>query len=910
MTPCISEWTRPQPFGRSITLAVLASLLYITGLARVATAMTSPADDAARARISSSYGDLPLSFELNRGQTDNQVRYLARGQGYSLFLAPRQAVLSLRAPGTGPSGVVGGKAAGDSAHAQVSGREAVVRMRLANANSNPILSGLDPIAGKSNYFIGNDPEKWQSDVPHYARVKYHSVYPGIDLVYYGKQRQIEYDFVVAAGVDPRRIELVFDGTRRLSLDNEGNLILATAGGHLMQHKPVVYQERDGVRASVEGRYVLRGGNRAGFRVGRYDASRPLVIDPVLSYSTYLGGSGKDFSFGIAVDSAGNAYIPGFTASTNFPTSAGGYQRLPGTSDSGDAFVTKLNATGTALVYSTYLGGGDIDIATSIAVDSSGNAYFTGYTASTNFPVSAGAYQVASRGGAPGETPFDAFVAKLNPTGNALVYSTLIGGNRQDYGASIAVDAGGIVYVAGVTGSSNFPTTAGAFQTVYGGGTYDAFVLKLNATGTGLAYSTLLGGNGWESGFGIAIDGSGNAYISGRTASANFPTTAGAFQRTYGGGTFDAFATKLNTTGTGLVYSTFLGGDAQDYGGRIALDAAGNAYVTGNTGSSNFPTTPGAYQRVYGGGASDAFVTKFNATGSGLVYSTYVGGRYEDEGHGIVVDVTGNAYVAGYTGSDNFATTADAHQTVFGGAIEDAFVIKLNPSGSTLLYSTLLGGSGEDEGFGIALDSNGNVYMSGYSSSPNFPVTPGAFRTAYGGGQFDSIVAKFKGLGMPQTVLPTVVEFYNASLDNFFITADPNEQAAVNNGAAGPGWVMTGNNFIAGGPSKVCRFYGSLSPGPNSHFYTIDPAECQSLKNIQATTPATQKRWNFESNDFSSSIAANGQCGSGLIPVYRAYNNGFARAVDSNHRITANLAAYQAQLAKGWLAEGVVMCAPQ
>ena len=697
--------------------------------------MTPPPDAATQAQVSSSYGKLPLSFEMNRGQTDSQVKFLARGQGYGLFLTPREAVLSLRAaqPNAGHANAHK-PTTGKGAKADKPARSAVVRMRLAHANANPKLSGLDLLPGTSNYFIGNDPSKWQTGVTHYARVKYAGVYPGIDLVYYGNQRQLEYDFVLAPGADPKRIELVFEGTRRLSLDRQGNLILATAGGELVQHKPVVYQEADGKRTEVEGRYVLRGRNRAGFHVARYDARRPLVIDPVLSYSTYLGGSGGDYSQAIAVDASGNAYVTGSTNSSNFPTTAGVPQLAYG-SGTYDVFVTKLNASGTALVYSTYLGGSGADEAWSIALDGSGNAYVAGYTESGNFPTTAGAYQHAYGGG-----PFDGFVTKLNAAGTALIYSTYLGGNGFDNVLGIATDGSGNAYVTGVTGYGNFPTTAGAYQTGSGGG-YDAFVTKLNAAGSALVYSTFLGGSGEDDGSSIAVDSGGNAYVAGSTASSDYGTTPGAYQTGYGGGTFDAFVTKLNASGTAAIYSTYLGGGGRDEALAIAVDGSGNAYVTGTTayfliGSTayyDFPTSGGAPQTNYAGGASDAFVTKLNATGTALVYSTFLGGSGEDKGRGITVDTDGNAYVTGWTASSNFPTTANTYQPFYGGGSRDAFVTKLNAAGTALVYSTYLGGIGGDISYGIPIDASGNVYVTGYTSSSNFPTTAGAYQIVYGTG---------------------------------------------------------------------------------------------------------------------------------------------------------------------------------
>jgi uncharacterized repeat protein (TIGR01451 family) len=597
--------------------------------------------------------------------------------------------------------------------------------------------GEQALPGHVSYFAGQDPAQWQTGIPTYAAVRYPGVYPGIDLIYHGAQGQLEYDFVVAPGADPDTILLAFEGVDELEIDSAGDLRLHGPEWALRQRKPVLYQDLAGVRQEIAGRYVRRGAHQVGFAVGPYDASQPLVIDPVLGYSTYLGGTGDDFNHGIwiAVDATGNAYVTGLTNSADFPTTPGAFQTA--LSGALDAFVTKLNPTGTALVYSTYLGGPSI--ANGIAVDSAGNAYVTGL-AGKDFPTTPGAFQTVPHG-------TDAFVTKLNPTGTALVYSTYLGGTSRgapfdlgDDGTGIAVDTAGNAYVTGLTGSGDFPTTPSAFQPACRGGSvqtapYDAFVTKLNPTGTALVYSTCLGSN-VDPGFGLqmAVDAVGNAYVTGATSSPNFPTTPGAFQPTFGGGTLgggDAFVTKLNPTGTALVYSTYLGGTDNDTGSGICVDTAGNAYVAGFTHSTNFPTTPGAFQTTRSGVVA-AFVTKLNPTGTALVYSTYLGGTGGDAGVSIAVDTAGNAYVTGTTDSADFPTTLGAFQTARSG-VSNAFVTKLNPTGTALVYSTYLGGTRSDGGSGIAVDTAGNAYVTGGTNSANFPITPGAVQPAFGGG---------------------------------------------------------------------------------------------------------------------------------------------------------------------------------
>ncbi len=574
-------------------------------------------------------------------------------------------------------------------------------------------------------------------IPSYARVEYEDVYPGVNLVFHGNQGKLEYDFVVRPGADPGTIRFAFKGAEGVGLDNVGNLIVRTTGGHLIQPVPIVYQEIRSLKRPVAGRYVIDGQDAVRFQVADYDVGRPLVIDPVLNYSTYLGGSGREFAGAIAVD-AGSVYVTGFTVSLtsahDFPTAS---PLQPASGGGVDVFVAKLNPSGTALVYSTYLGGSDDERGDGIAVDISGNAYVTGSTESMNFPT-VNPMQPAYGGG-----DNDVFVAKLNATGSALVYSTYLGGGGDDRGLAVAVDASGNAYVTGLTTSTNFPT-ANAVQATFAGGGRDVFVAKLNAAGAALAYSTYLGGSGFEDASGIALDGQGSAYVTGFTTSANFPTV-NAFQSTLRNGSGNGFVTKLNPLGSAFAYSTYLGGSGGggDEGVGIAVDATGNAYVTGNTSAPDFPTTPGVLQPALKAGANpfvnDAFVAKLNATGAGLVYSTYLGGSGNDISSAIAVDTAGNAHVVGSTGSSDFPT-ASPLQGARGGTSNalDAFVAKVNSAGSALMYSTYLGASGDNRGVGIAVDSSGAAYVSGQTNSPAFPTT-GLQRAI--GGDFDAFIVK-------------------------------------------------------------------------------------------------------------------------------------------------------------------------
>lgn len=656
------------------------------------------------------YGRLPLSFEANSGQVDPAVRFLSRGRGYTLFLTSSAAVLRLSGP----------------RH-----EATVVRMQLAGGKKTPHIAGLDPLATKSNYLLGNDPSRWRIGVPHYARVRYEAVYPGIDLIYHGSPR-LEYDFLLAPGADPQQIRLDFSGVDAVTIGARGELVLRTAQGDFVQPPPVVYQEAGRERQQVEGRYVVQGA-RVSFAIGRYDRRRPLMIDPVLVYSSFLGGGKEDSGCGIAVDGAGNAYISTRTDSLTFPgVNAGSIQ--PANANGNDVVVTKINSRGTAIIYSTFLGGNSDDDVAGIAVDQEGNAYMTGWTFSTTFSgVNAGSIQ-PSHNGPVGFV--DGFVIKINASGTAIAYATFLGGFFGDRGEAIAVDNTGNAIVTGETNSGDFPGQS------HPSGTLDVFVTKINPAGTAIVYSAFLGGSDWDEGHGIAVDASGSVYVTGFTFSPNFSGVgAGSIQPTHGGGGYEAFVSKINSTGTATVYSTFLGGAGADIGSGIAVDAAGNAYVTGTTSSALFPGVGiGSIQSSLGGDV-DAFVTKINPSGSTIVYSTFLGGISDDSGNSIAVDGTGGAFVAGTTWSSVFPGIDDRSiQPVIGGQ-SDAFVARLNPAGTAIDSATFIGGRGGDSGLGLAIDKRGGAYVTGQTNSDNFPgVTAGSIQPARSGGN-DGFVVK-------------------------------------------------------------------------------------------------------------------------------------------------------------------------
>jgi hypothetical protein len=562
---------------------------------------------------------LPLSFEANRGQTDPRVTFLAHGQGYTVFLTATEAVLALQKP-VGPTS--------QPMVSQPAPTQAVVRLQFVGANPRATVTGLDELPGKINYFMGRDPRLWRTGIATYTQVKYANLYPGVTLLYYGTQRQLEYDFIVAPQSDPRQIGWSVSGAQKMWVDGTGNLRMVVAGTQLVEPAPRVYQMVHGVKHTISVGYVVTG-ERVGFDVGTYNPDTTLVIDPVLSYSTYLGGSGDDFPFYMDLDSSGDVYLAGFTNSTNFPTTAGAFQTAyAGGPD--DVFVTKLNPKGSGLVFSTYLGGTGDDLALGVATDPHRNVYVVGTTSSKDFPTTPGAFQRTYGGG-----PHDGFVTKLNATGSALVYSTYLGGSGGDQVIIGPTDASGQVYAEGFTSSHNFPTTPGAFQTSYTGGPDDAFVTKLNQDGTGLVYSTFLGGTGDDFGIDGTVDRFGHAYVTGLTSSTDFPTTAGAFQTSYAGDNSDGFVTKLNSTGSALVYSTYLGGSGDDgsNGSGVGIDQGCNGddesngqsngrdhdcnvFVNGFTNSVNFPTTAGAFQRSLAGGI-DVFSAKLTFEDEGV-----------------------------------------------------------------------------------------------------------------------------------------------------------------------------------------------------------------------------------------------------------------------------------------------------
>ncbi len=743
---------------------------------------------------------MPLSFEENQGQVDSQVKYLARGQGYTLFLTPVAEVLGLRS-------------------AEGENSTAWLRMTLKDAAASAI-QAEEKLPGTSNYFVGNDPTQWRTQIPTFRRVRYQQIYPGVDLIYYGRQGQLENDFDLAPGTDPKVITWLLEGARSAKVEASGDLVLTVGDSEVRLRQPRAYQNVEGVRREIPIRYRVRG-REITFALGKYRRDEGLVIDPVLIYSTYLGGNGGDAAFGVALNpGTGNVYVTGETASTNFPTSPVDQNFSPSTGATNDlgligqgsVFVTEFNSAGTGIVFSTYLGGSGLDIPAQIYLASSGNLFIVGSTTSNNFPTTSGVFQPSYAGNQ------DAFLTEMQPNGSALVYSTYIGGSQIDYGTAVAVDSSGNAYVTGSTNSVDFPTL-NPLQ-LANDGLYDAYVTEISPTGA-LVYSTYLGGSLSDYGTGIAIGTGGSVYVAGYTFSSNFPTQS-ALQSTLSGGS-DLFVSKFVPGATTLQFSTYLGGSSIDQANGMTLDVADNIYLTGGTQSLNFPVTVNAYQSSLQG-TENAFIAELSSDGSSLEYSTYIGGDATDQATAIAVDPAGNMYITGYTQSNDFPLL-DAFQDVLGtgGAgtctstniitvpsnslCSDAFVAKFAPTGIPT-YSSFLGGSGNDTGQAIAVDSLGNAYVAGATYSPNFPTTGLAFQWEYEGSNTfsNAFVAKIGSQDAPSVSLnPQQINFGNEPLE---LASNPVIVTLTNEGST----ALSISSVTASGDYQVTNNCGTSVPG--------------------------------------------------------------------------------------------------
>jgi hypothetical protein len=826
--------------GRTTGLALgLAALLSVTSWADAGSQTAPQGPEEQRRQIREGYGRLPLSFIENQGQADARIEFYLQSSDHSLYFTTDGHVLRL----------IQGKGADAKAH--------TIKVELVGAKAERIES-LERAPGIVSYFKGPR-EEWKTAIPTHARIGYVQPWPGIDLAYAGAGGRLESIYTVAPHADPAHIKLRYSGQDSLRLDERGNLVYTTSLGEITETAPVLYQEIGGSRVAVDGRFILLDENTVTFQVAHYDPDHALVIDPTLVYAGYIGGSGLDQGTGIAVDSAGNAYVTGQTTSTEvtFPETIGPDLTYNGGTD---AFVAKVNAAGTALVYAGYIGGSGNDEGLGIAVDSAGNAYVTGTTTSTEatFPVTVGP-DLTYNGGT------DAFVAKVNAAGTALIYAGYIGGSGADQGFGIAVDSGGNAYVTGRTQSTeaSFPVLGGPDLTFNGDA--DAFVAKVNAAGTALVYAGYIGGSVLDQGNGISVDSAGNAYVVGYTSSteATFPVLVGP-DLTHNGGVYDAFVAKVNAAGTALVYCGYIGGKGNDQGFGIAVDSAGNAYVTGHTTSSeaSFPVTVGPDLTF--NGVLDAFVAKVKPAGTALVYAGFIGGSADDRGTSIAVDSAGNAYVTGYTSSDqaSFPVLVGPDLTYNGGAY-DAFVAKVNAAGTALVYAGYIGGNGFDQGTGIAVDSAGSAYVTGYtnSSEASFPVLGGPDLT-YNGGTFDAFVAKIAAdLQGSVAVGGAPVVGTKVQLKNL---AAPGTAKTTTNGAGGyqfdqvtsGSYKITIGTFTVSGPATIS---GNLKVKGG-------PSVGTKVKLKSKTTGLVLKTTTDASGNFSFAGAASGKYKITISPV--------------------------------------------
>jgi len=855
--------------GRRLKIALLAIVLLASaGALLLGTRLSGESRDRKTAvgptpkadAQATSLASLPLFFEPNQGQTDGQVKFLARGSGYGLFLTTNSAVLKLASP--------------------TNADNATVVMRLEGANSSAVVRGSQLLPGKSNYLVGNDSTKWHTNISQFARVEYDEVYPGIDLVYYGNQGQLEYDFRVAPGADASRIAMTFDGAESIKLNNV-SVELKTAAGDVRFEAPRVYQTVGDEERPVEGHFVRLADNKVGFEVGEYDRSRTLVIDPVLSYSTYLGGSGDEVGPKIAVDSGLNFYVAGSTTSANFPLVSGATPFQASLKGTSDVFIAKFNPTGSTLLFATYLGGDGTETVAGVGVDGGFNVYVGGTTTSANFPTSAAAFQSA-----PLAAGSHVFVSQVNSSGSGLLYSTYLSGSKTDLATGFAIDNRANAYVTGTTTSStDFPITAGAFAWPPANPAIQFFIAKVNTTGSGAAslpYSSYFGGGkpatGQAIGGGVAVDSAGNVYFTGAT---NFeflgtitdtvvtrdpddfpilnatqscldtptpvPAPSPAPACVPGLVPLDAFVAKITpptgSTGPQLVYSTYLGGTANDLGTAIAVDSANNAYITGTTSSADLktstPTSIKPYQADIGG-STDAFVAKIGGTQNTttsifpLNYLTYLGGNAADSGFAIAVDSVQAVRVTGVTSSTNFPLTTTPpptpvptpiQSTLQGGT--DAFVARIDTTATTTSspgqWGTYLGGSGNDSGSGVSVDSNNQTYVTGQTASANFPKA-NPFQAALQGPS-DAFVSKLgavSGLTMTGVPTPTTVGVGNTLTFKYTITNNgpdpafnvnftdvlPTSGATFSSATTSPG-SCTG---ATGTPATVTCAIGTLSVG--------------------------------------------------------------------------------------------------
>ena len=784
--------------GAPASLPVSAERLSTRADAPGARVSPGPKDKSRALALLSS---LPVTFEPNRGQADPSVEYLSRGPGYSLLLTQTGALISIQ------------HALEPSSDQPAAHRFSLLQLEFVGGNRPSHLEGDALQTNRSNYFLGDRAGGQLTDVPNFARVRYPSVYPGTDLIFHGDPSRLEFDLNLAPGADPGRIRFRLNGADQLSIDPSGDLIAKIAATEFRLHRPVAFQPADGSDRPVRAEFVLSANHEVGFRIGNFDPTLSLTIDPVLSYASFLGGSGADTAYAIALDSQHNFYVSGETASSDFPISGGVQGTSGGTND---AFVLKIKADGSGLAYSTFLGGSLIDASQALAVDSTGSAYVTGYTSSSNFPTM-NPLQPALAGDQ------DIFVTKLSPDGASLVFSTYLGGAGLDTIAAIALDSSNNVVLAGTTKSTDFPAVNALQPTLTGtSGNSDAFVAKLKADGSALIFSTYFGGTGVDGATGVAVSSTGNIWVSGGTGSTDLPVV-NALQSTFGGGGVtnispgDAFLTEFKPDGSALLFSTFWGGSGQEQATTLSLDSSDNVFLVGITSSTDFPTHSALQPQLASNGGFNAFITKFAADGSSAPFSTYFGGSGSDLAFGSATDSSGNIFISGNTSSTNLPVVNAIQSSNLGGST-DGFVSEISANGSTLLFSTYLGGTGADGFNRIAVDSSG-VYVVGTTQSSDFP-TMGTLVNTFAGAT-DGVIVRLAGF----TPAPDLA-LSKSHTGNFTAGADGSYTLTVSNVGNGPtaaaitvtDTLPTGLTYSsASGPNWSCAAASQVvtctNPGP-------------------------------------------------------------------------------------------------
>ncbi len=866
---------------RLLLLALLQVLVFLpfaaaaagpAGIRPSGEADTVKLTGARKAEVMKAYGRLPLYFIKNSGQVDSRVSFYEKGLSHAAFFTDDGVVLAVARPQANAEKARTGAGAAEVLKDKKITTEAL-SLNFVGAGGKTSIVASEPMPGRVNYFIGNDRSRWRRNVPTFGAVTYRDVYENVDIKFYGSNRRLEHDVIVRPGGDVSRVVFAYRGIKGLKLTEAGDLEVMLEKGSLIEKKPVIYQEIGGSRVAVDGTYKLLGRKDGayvyGFDVASYDHSKDLVIDPVLVYSTYLGGSDYDNAYAIALDGTGAVYVTGYTWSLDFPV----VNPLQGTiSHFTDLFVTKLSPSGSALVYSTFLGGFGYENGYAIAVDITGAVYITGDTDSTNFPL-ANPIQGVYGGGYS-----DAFVSKLDPTGSILVYSTYIGGLGYDVGNGLAVDSIGSVYVAGHTDSVDYPLVNAIPGSA---GLYiDAFVTKLDPGGLAIVYSTKIGGGYDDFAYAVAVDGAGAAYVTGSTDSPDFPVLNAAQPSCNTQVAWlcaDAFVAKIAPAGSSFVYSTFLGGSSSETADAIAADSTGAAYVAGYTQSTDFPTV-NPFQGTYGGGYNDCFVTKVDPAGSSFLYSTYLGGSSGDAGMAIGLDNAGAFYVAGFTYSLDFPLV-NAIQGAYGGGNSDAFITKFDPTGASLLYSTYLGGANDDSVYGLAVSGAGRAYLAGSTGSTDFPLVNPA-QGAYGGGFYDAFVAGISDAPLPAVMLGLVPETlslaHGATLGYYVMAGNTTttrqcfnywETVTLPNGSTYP---SAGALF---GPVRLC-----LNPGASQNVYlshvvpTSAPAGTYVFNAFIGAYPLAV----VDEAHFSFDVTVLGPLKTRPETTWRLIENGFAR----------------------------------